>query len=340
MRPGLPRWLKPLASLRLTTAGFVALGALVLVGQFDARLPGWMPALPMAVLAANLSAALLTHPRLRRGGLGLFHLALLGCLLLLAWGRLTHFEGRVELTQGATFDPAAVEVLSVGPWHGERWRRLQFGQGRIEVRYAPGLKRARTISEVSQATSSGEVTGPVGDDHPLKLDGFRFYTTHNKGFAPLLTWQPAAGPALTGAVHLPAYPLFEAQQQQRWQPPGGPELRLWLRLPPLADEQRAWQLQPDQVAAMLVVELQGRRFELHPGDEASGPAGRLRYERLLGWMGYRIHHDPTLAALWWLACLGVLGLARHFWPLIVGDMPESARPPAGWAAARGREAAT
>jgi hypothetical protein len=63
-----------------------------------------------------------------------------------------------------------------------------------------------------------------------------------------------------------------------------------------------------------VVELQGQRFELRPGDEARIGAGTLRYERLLGWMGYRIHHDPMLVPLFWLALLGIAGLAWHLWP--------------------------
>lgn len=308
-----------LASLRLTVALLVLLAGVVLWAQADTRVPPWLLALPQALLALNLAAALATHPRLRRGGLAVFHIALLGCLLLLAWGRLTHAEGQVELTQGAAFDAAAVERLSQGPWHGERLQRVQFEQGAIEVRYAPGLKRARTLSQVHITDASGTRVDTVGDDHPLRLQGFRFYTTHNKGFAPLLTWTAPARSPVTGAVHLPSYPLFDWQQQQRWTPPHGPEMRLWLRLQQPLKEDMAWSLQPEQVHATLVMEVAGERFELKPGETASAEFGSLRYERLLGWMGYRIHYDPSLAALWWLACLGVAGLVWHLWPLILGD---------------------
>lgn len=311
--------LQRLASLRLTVALFGLLAAVVLAAQADARVPAWAVALPQALLALNLAASLSTHPRLRRGGLAVFHVALLGCLLLLAWGRLTHAEGRVELTQGAAFEPAAVERLSEGPWHGDRLQRVHFEQGQIEVRYAPGLKRARTLSQV-RITEDGSVrTDTVGDDHPLQLHGFRFYTTHNKGFAPLLSWTAPGRAVQTGAVHLPSYPLFDGQQQQRWTPPHGPEMRLWLRLPQPVSEHTAWQLRPEQVDATLVMEVAGQRYELKPGETASASFGHLRYERLVGWMGYRIHYDPTLTALWWLACLGVAGLVWHLWPLMFGD---------------------
>lgn len=316
------RMARHLASLRLTTAGFGLLAVVALAAQADTRVPGWAVVLPQALLALNLSASLATQPRIRRGGLGVFHGALLGCLLLLAWGRLTHYEGRVEVTQGSSFEAEAAEPLSVGPWHGQRLRQVRFEQGPVEVRYAPGLKRARTLSQVVLTEPAGPRTEgdaahaeTVGDDHPLRAAGFRFYTTHNKGFAPLLSWTPPGQPTSTGAVHLPSYPLFDGQQQQRWTPPGGPEVRLWLRLPQPVDERSAWQLQPGQVSAVLVAEVGGQRFELRPGDTATGAFGALRYERLLGWMGYRIHYDPTLAALWWLACLGMAGLALHIWPM-------------------------
>jgi cytochrome c biogenesis protein len=319
--PLLSRLARAAASLRLTTAGFVVLALVALAAQADTRVPAWALVLPQVLLALNLAASMATQSRIRRGGLGLFHAALLGCLLLLAWGRLTHYEGRVEVTQGSAFDVDAAEPLSVGPWHGERLRRVRFDQGPVEVRYAPGLKRSRTLSQVTVSDGDGATATAatraetVGDDHPLRVAGFRFYTTHNKGFAPLLAWTPPGGPTLTGAVHLPSYPLFDGQQQQRWTPPGGPELRLWLRLPQPVDERAAWQLQPEQVRAVLVAEVEGQRFELRPGDTAAGAFGALRYERLLGWMGYRIHFDPTLTALWWLACAGLAGLALHVWPV-------------------------
>ena len=311
----LRRAVQQLALPQLTAAGFATLGAVVLAAQADSRVPGWAVVLPQVILAFNLAAALTTNPLLRRGGLAVFHIALLGCLVLLSWGRLTHFEGRVEVTQGSAFDPSNVEPLSVGLLHGDRLGRINFEQGALEVHYATGLKRARTISQVRLDDDVGQRTESVGDDHPLRTGGFRFYTTHNKGFAPLLIWTAPGSAPVRGAVHLPSYPLFDGQQQQRWTPAGGPEVRLWLRMPTSVDERSAWQLRPDQVTAVLVVEAAGQRYELQPGETASADFGSLRYDRMLGWMGYRIHYDPTLSALWWLSCLGILGLVWHLWPL-------------------------
>ena len=43
------------------------------------------------------------------------------------------------------------------------------------------------------------------------------------------------------------------------------------------------------------------------------PGGRLRYERLSTWMGYKIFYDPTLHLMFATAIVGVLGLFTHFW---------------------------
>src|SRR6185369_16759691 len=172
--------------------------------------------LPLSLLAMNLAAAIVVRPALRRGGLGLFHIALLGLLLLAGVGRLTHFDGRVEVAEGAFFDPAQVEVKGSGPWHGSGWKNLQFRQGPFEVDYAAGVKRSHTRSQVWAEGESSAAPRLVGDDTPLILDGYRFYTTHNKGFAPLLSWQPEGAAAVPGLINMPSYPLFDWKQENSW----------------------------------------------------------------------------------------------------------------------------
>jgi cytochrome c biogenesis protein len=61
------------------------------------------------------------------------------------------------------------------------------------------------------------------------------------------------------------------------------------------------------------VEANGARHELKPGGTLALPQGTLRYERLTGWMGYRIFYDPTLIPLLLVSLLGVAGLAWHLW---------------------------
>lgn len=314
----LPHWL---ASSRLTLAGFALLGAGVLATYSKPEASAAPMVLPLALLALNLAAALAVRPDLRRGGLGLFHAALLALLLLVAAGRLTHFDGRVEVAEGALLDPTRIEVTGSGLWHGDRWQRLQFRQGPYEVDYAAGVKRAHTRSSVwaggaqsgarSDATSGAPIV--VGDDTPLVLQGYRFYTTHNKGLAPLLTWQPEGGAAVQGVLHMPSYPLFDYQQENRWTAPDGTALRFWLRIERPLPEHVAWTLDPHTLPAVLVVEAGGVRSELKPGDSVALRGATLRYERLTGWMGYRIFYDPTLLPLFVVSLLGVLGLAWHLW---------------------------
>lgn len=334
----LPEWL---ASSQLTLAGFalLAVGVLATYSRPDASAAPMV--LPLALLALNLAAALAVRQELRRGGLGLFHVALLLLLLLVAAGRMTHFDGRVEVAEGAMLDPAQIEVTGSGPWHGDRWRRLQFRQGPYEVDYAAGVKRGHTRSSVWAGDAANSAPGGapggandlggaprdapsvVGDDAPLVLAGYRFYTTHNKGLAPLLTWQPEGGAAVQGVLHMPSYPLFDYQQENRWTTPDGTLLRFWLRIERPLSEQSAWTLDPHTLPAVLVVETAGVRSELRPGDSVALRGATLRYERLTGWMGYRIFYDPTLLPLFVVALLGVLGLAWHLWQRHSRPLPQA-----------------
>jgi cytochrome c biogenesis protein len=308
VRGGVRIAVRPLASPRWTLVGFAALGATVVATQFDARVDtAWLVA-PLALLAANLAAAMAMHRALRRGGLGVFHAALLLALALAALGRLLHFDGRVEVTEGGLLDGAAIEVTSAGPWHGDGWRSLQFEQGPIVVDYAPGLKRARTVSNVVRSDGS---RAAVGDTVPLVQRGYHFYTTHNKGFAPLIAFNAPGEAPQRGALHMPSYPLFDWKQQQSWRAPAGTEFRFWLRPAAAADEQSRWRFDPAHARAMLVVEVGTQRAELHEGEAMAGEFGVLRYERLAGWMGYRVSHDATLMPLFACALIGIGGLGWH-----------------------------
>ena len=300
-----------LGSPRLTVAGCVALGAAVAAAQAWPEHADWLIAAPLAMLASNLAAALWVVPRLRRGGLGLFHCCLLACILLLAWGRLTHFDGHVYLVDGQEFDPAAVETHARGPWHGDALQRVAFRQGPFSVSYAPGVKRRHTTSLV--ALPGERQWSAIGDDTPLLLEGYRIYTTSNKGYAPILTWTPDGGTPVTGAVMLPSFPLNDWQQVHKWTAPGGGEWNFALRVPEV-DETRAWTLSPATTTeSVLVAEIQDQRHELRPGEQVRAGAGVLRYDWVSGWMGYRIFHDPTIMPLLFISLLGVTGLAWHLW---------------------------
>lgn len=292
-------------------AGFSLLAIGTLASYDRPEVPAAVIVAPLALLVVNLAAALAQRPALRRGGLGLFHIALLLLLLLVGAGRMTHFDAQVEVGEDALLDPAQIEVTGSGPWHGTAWQRLTFRQGAFEVAYAAGVRRAHTRSQVW--LEGQDTPRVVGDDTPLILDGYRFYTTHNKGFAPLLTWQPDSGEPVRGVLHMPSYPLFDWKQENRWTTPDGRLVRFWLRIDRPLSEQSAWTLDPHDLPTVLVVAVDAARHELKTGESVRLPGATLRYERLTGWMGYRIFYDPTLVPMLVVSLLGVLGLGWHLW---------------------------
>jgi hypothetical protein len=303
-----------LASTKLTLFGFIALGLVLIAGEFNLLSASGAVPVILAGLTLNLCAALAMTPRLRReSGLLIFHLALLAVLMLAGAGRLTHFDGHVEVMEGSAFLASEVVPDSKGLLHTDWLQSVAFVQGPFSVDYAPGVKRARTRSAILAQAATGIETLSVGDDVPFIDHGFRFYTTHNKGIAAVLTWLPAKGEAITGAVHMPSYPLYDWKQDNSWQPPNGPEIRFCLHLDTPLKEDRAWTLASDSLSGILVVNAQGKRVELKRGESVNVEGGALRFEELRGWMGYRIFFDPTLPWILGAAMIAVFGLALQFW---------------------------
>lgn len=312
-------FLRYLASLKLTLVGMILLGigaGLTYDNLLDVTV--WVLVVPLALLALNLTAAIFTNQRInRQPGLLLFHVGLLGVIVLAAIGRLSYVDAHVELAEGQAFTPDAVLELKQGPWHVGRMDKVHFIQGGYRVEYAPGMQRGLTFSQV---LVSGEhnamVEKVVGDDRPLVLEGYRFYTTFNKGFTVLLTWIPDQGQAVTGRVNLPSYPLYDYKQDNSWTPPGAQEIKFWLQLTTGLREDAAWVLDARNSQGVLVVTSNGQRVELAPGQSARLNAGQLRYEKLSAWMGYKIFYDPTLKWLFFVSVIAVLGMAWHYWTVM------------------------
>lgn len=304
---------KSLASLRLTFVCLVAAAAIAIIAQLTDRPFALYLAAPFAVLFVNLIAALAATPKLRQqtGLLG-FHLALAVLALLATFDRLMAFNGHVEVTAGTAFDPALVEA-SAGPLHQPRLSRIAFIQDDFAIEYAPGMKRRGTVSRVQVPDAdAGWRMIAFGDDRPLIAAGYRFYTTFNKGFAPVLTYLDGAGQAHSGAVHLPSYPLNYYNQGTEWLPPGAAQpVKLWLHLPDqVYDETERWQFRkPDD--AVLVVLQNDERHELRPGDAVAVGGGVLRYDELRTWMGYTIDYAPMTPWMLGAVVVGVLFLAWH-----------------------------
>ena len=148
----------------------------------------------------------------------------------------------------------------------------------------------------------------LGDSVPLVLRGYRFYTSFNKGFAPVFVWHPHAGRPVGGSVHLPAYPLHEYRQAREWTPPGS-TLPVWTMLQ--IDEPLLEGIGHERFRVperhRIVLRIGDVRHELRPGDSVPLPGGTLQYQRLSTWMGYTVFHDWTKP---WLLAACAVAVAR------------------------------
>ncbi len=317
-------------SLRSTLVLFALLGAVVLL-----RPSLWPLAIVIGALALNLGAALVVHPAFRRRlPLLVSHLALLALVVLVAVGRLTALDGRFELTQGVPFDGTLLD-REAGPLHVDRLQRLDFRHDGFDIDYAPGRKRGATRNAVTWTGDDGQPRSAViGDHHPLRLQGHRVYTSPNKGFAPVLRWVPERGEAQLGAVHLPSFPAQELKQSRAWTLPDGREAWVMLKLDEtLIDPAAATRFEMPR-RAVLVVRIGEQRAELAPGQALAVPGGRLVFEGLRTWMGYRITHDPTLPWLLAAALLSALALGVHYLQKFRGVAAVSPERPAVLAGGR------
>ncbi|MDH4234943.1 MAG: cytochrome c biogenesis protein ResB [Gallionella sp.] len=304
-----------LASLKLTLVVLVALGAGVLAAYLSEVRTTWMLVGPLTLFAVNLSAAVATNPVFQRQiPLLVFHLALIVIVLLIAVGRLTYLNGTLELTNGVPFN-GELTSSEAGPLHRGNLKGVRFVNEGFEIDYATGVKRGQTRNRVRWwDEDGGERAAVIGDQHPLEILNYKFYTSSNKGFAPLFVWMPDNGEPIKGAVHLPSYPTQEYKQQQEWILPGS-GLKLWTQLQ--FDEIILDPARPSQFRLperhKIVVRHGTDRHEMQPGDHVKFPGGMLVYEGLTSWMGYTVFYDWTISWLLYASIVAVLSLAWHFW---------------------------
>jgi cytochrome c biogenesis protein len=235
--------------------------------------------------------------------------------VLAAAGRLSHLSGHLEVAEGEEFSGELSEY-EAGPLHPfGRLKAQRFSNLGFHIAYAPGLSRVGTRNTVSYLNAFGiEERLEIGDHKPLVLDGYRFYTTHNKGFAPVFEWR-SGGSALPmlGAVNLPSYPINDLRQSREWLLPGT-DIRAWVQLQ--FDEVILDPAKPSEFRLpnkhTLVLRIGDGRWELQPGGHVDLAQGRLTYQGLRTWMGYTVFYDWTIT--WMLvACLVALAaMAWHF----------------------------
>lgn len=308
-----PRWLLALGSARAAVCLIVWLAAAVAYSFDQDASATWSLIAPCGLTIANLLAAIAVRPVFRASpSLLAFHLCLAAIVLLVGVSRLTYFRGSAELAQGEAFAGALVQS-EAGPLHAGGLAALRFVNDGFEIDYAAGRRRADTRNRVRWADARGQVSeAVVGDDRPLVLGGYRFYTTPNKGFAPRLIWRAGDAAPVRGTVHLPPYPVYESAQAAQWRPPGlERDLTLELQLDPglIPDDAPAQFRLPDH--PRLMVRDGALAVPLSPGQTVALAGGTLRFEALVTWMGYRIDYDP--AAPWLLAAslLACLALGHH-----------------------------
>ncbi len=317
MRPALALFLSRLGSLRLTLAAMLALAITSLATYKNPGLSINWVALPLALLGVNLLSAIISNRRFRKqGGLLTFHIGLLIVIVLAALGLLSSLDARLEITEGMEFNPADVEIVHQGPWHRNRLDQVLFTQGKVAVDFVSPQRRSETRSRIW--VPSDDFGQPksrlIGDNRTLRTSGYRFITTGNKGYSIILTWISDHGQLSTGAVHMPSYPMYEWKQDNEWLTPEGQQLLISLQI---ENEQRSndatWTLTSKDVQTRLLLRTAENERLLKPGDEARLEGGKLRFEELRLWMGYRIDSNPMLFWQFMAALFAISGLGYHFW---------------------------
>ncbi len=275
----------------------------------------WLIALPALLLCANFLLALASRGIMRRKTpLLVFHFALIALVLLAIAGHLSRFSASLELAVGERFN-GQLENRREGPLHRYGLERVEFTNLGFSIRYHAGIKREKTRNRIALNRADGATQIiEIGDHLPLVAGHYRFYTSHNKGYAPVFEWRPRGSHrSRVGSIHLPAFPTHRFGQALEWRIPGS-DLEIWTMLQ--IDEEvlpldRAFDFSLPQ-RHRLVVRYRDARHELRPGDTIDFPQGSLRYRELSSWMGYRVDYDMTRPWMLAAALIGLLALMLHY----------------------------
>ena len=162
----------------------------------------------------------------REAGNLLFHIMLLIALVLIAAGRLTHYQGQVLTTEGTGFCNTAISYDSWTAGSSVNTANLaKFCVDELNsftVNYRPDGTAAQFKARV---TYSEGLDGPAKHDtitvnHPLRIEGDRIYLL-NHGFSPTVTIKRPGQPAWTStAPFLPQDAFLTSEGVFQYQGPG------------------------------------------------------------------------------------------------------------------------
>lgn len=305
--------LRALASPRLMVVFFVlmAIAALAIANGLLEPTPAAL--IPLVLLMLNLTASIAIHARFRTDlPLLLFHASLVLFVALLAVARLTYFEGTAKVVVGGHF-AGELRTQERGALHGDGAKALRFANdGFIEV-FPQRNPYRQTRNRIRFADSAGQWHGSViGDDRPLVLDGYRIYTSRNRGFAPVLRWQSDAAAIEVATIQLGQIGEDGYTPGSHWPIPQGPQVWVSMsteRIPPAPGSQRE-NLGANTAPNRLVINHNERFYDMQLGESLALPGGRLTYSSLSAWMGYRISYDPTQP---WLIATVALAITSLIW---------------------------
>lgn len=142
--------LRQLSSVKLALVIIAALVAGVLISYLSAVRTTWVLVVPLALLALNLTAVVITNVAIQRQkGLLVFHIALIAIILLIATGRLTYLRGTLELAKDVQFD-GNLTSSEAGPLHHWHLKDVKFVQEGFDIDYAPGTPNQGFASDYYQ----------------------------------------------------------------------------------------------------------------------------------------------------------------------------------------------
>ena len=203
------------ASNRATLLILLILAACIIV-YYQTAIPGriWILVVPTCLLILNFISALYFRQILKNNWLLMsFHFALIALVLLTFLGQMTFLQATLELAENEEFS-GQLENVRQGPWHQYGLAQTQFTNLGFQIRYHKGIRRADTRNQIQLTLPENrQQLIEIGDHVPLIIGHYRFYTSHNKGYAPVFEWrQKGSEEAVVGSIHIPAYPINEFRQ--------------------------------------------------------------------------------------------------------------------------------